>query len=241
MRFGLVFAIGAALHGQTTVPDAPRKAFDVASLKSVIAPASDYSVTMRQGPGVLSYPLINLKSLIMEAYRVKDSQIAGPDWLNTENYSLDARFPPTTSEKDLALMLQTLLAERFGLRLHREMRAQNSYALLPGKDKFKLQPVEPGESSQMTNPSGHALMKKTPLADLAEWLSSQLEYPVEDMTGIPGVYDIKLDWLPEGAVSTNALPSLTGAVEELGLKLERRRNNVQFLVIDHVEKTPVAN
>jgi uncharacterized protein (TIGR03435 family) len=42
---------------------------------------------MRQGAGVISYPLINLKSLIMQAYGVKDSQIAGPDWLNTENYA----------------------------------------------------------------------------------------------------------------------------------------------------------
>jgi uncharacterized protein (TIGR03435 family) len=106
---------------------------------------------------------------------------------------LDAKFPPNTGEKDVALMMQTLLAERFGLHLHRETRAQNSYALLPGKTKFKLQPVAPGESSQMTNRSGHATMKKSPLADLAEWLSSRLEYLVEDMTGISGVYDIKLD------------------------------------------------
>jgi uncharacterized protein (TIGR03435 family) len=94
------------------------------------------------------------------------------------------------------------------------------------------------------------LQQNMPLANLAHFLSNQLQSPVMDETRLEGSFWIALDFAPEyllnrQGASTGAralAPPLPVAVEEqLGLKLEWRKAPVEFLVIDHFEKVPMEN
>jgi uncharacterized protein (TIGR03435 family) len=75
------------------------------------------------------------------AYEVlSDDLLSGPGWLDSERYTIVAKFPPGTSQAQLHAMLQNLLVERFGLTLHRESRIQTAYDLTIGKNGSKLRP-----------------------------------------------------------------------------------------------------
>ncbi len=94
------------------------------------------------------------------------------------------------------------------------------------------------------------------MESFVRFLSSQLSRPVTDSTGLKGNHDTLLSWAPEGsgmaapAASSDAgipanppepLPTLIQAVQALGLKLERKKGQVDMLVIDHMEKAPTEN
>ena len=70
--------------------------------------------------------------LICTAYRVRPYQVSGPDWLKTTTYDIQAKIPDGVSADKVPEMLQTLLAERFGLKLHPEKKDQSVYALVIG-------------------------------------------------------------------------------------------------------------
>ena len=80
-----------------------------------------------------------MKWLITEAYRLgKDGISGGPNWLDLDCFDVIAKATPTASRHDVRLMLQKLLAERFGLRVHQDQRVMPVYALLVGKRRPKL-------------------------------------------------------------------------------------------------------
>lgn len=232
----------AIVAAQSDASAVNRKSFEIASVKRVVAPSGDYSVTMTQDPGTLRYPLTNLLNLLTLAYNLKDYQVVGPDWLGTENYFVEAKYPAGTTARDVALMLQTLLAERFGLMFHRETKELPMYALVVDKKGFKLHPVEGTGNSQSMSRRGQMEFKNTSLADFAESLTPVVSRPVLDKTGIAGVFDIKLNWTPGDGATVSETPGIfTALQEQLGLRLEPRREMVPLLVIEHVEKIPIPN
>ncbi len=83
--------------------------------------------------------------LICTAYRLRPYQVTGPDWLKNTVYDIQAKIPDGVSADKVPEMLQTLLTERFGLKVHREAREQPVYALVvsPGGIKMKESPPEP--------------------------------------------------------------------------------------------------
>jgi uncharacterized protein (TIGR03435 family) len=119
----------------------------------------------------------------------------------------------------------------------------------------------PGGPTRMTmGPNGlQVVMLKTKVSALADMLTSILSKPVVDRTGLTGNYQITLDIPPEdvqnvaralgmgGPAATIGLPSDPGgssmfqAVEQFGLKLDSRKEQIDILVIDHIEKLPTAN
>jgi uncharacterized protein (TIGR03435 family) len=157
-------------------------------------------------------------------------------------------------------MLQTLLAERFHLRLHREERLVDVYALVPARKDGKLgtkvkpwngtcggRPASPQEPniriarcSALYRPPGLQLEGAT-FAVLADMLSldlvAGLGRRVVDRTGITGEFTFVLEYpFPVPAVQDATGPSLATAIEEqLGLKLESTRDYVTYLVIDSAE------
>ncbi len=89
----------------------------------------------------MAYNNTTLRSLLMRAYKVRDYQISGPDWLANERYDVAAscrRMPPRTRKP---LMLQALLTEQFKLTLHHEQKEMPGYALTVAKGGLKLKPV----------------------------------------------------------------------------------------------------
>jgi len=179
---------------------------------------------------------------------VKDFQLSGPDWLNSEIYDIAATMPPSTSTDQVLPMLQSLLADRFQLKLHRETKEVPMYALVVGKTGLKIKEGEFGHSSTSAS-QGQLTAQKIPLSKLADFLSNQLGSPVTDMTGMKGFFDFTLEWAPDArpgeaggaSDSTPGASIFTAVQEQLGLKLESRKGPVEILVIDHVEKIPTGN
>jgi uncharacterized protein (TIGR03435 family) len=145
------------------------------------------------------------------------------------------------------LRLQALLAQRFKLEVHREIRDIPEYALEVGKNGSKL------VGDDITNISakagiqrscGQIIGTQTTIANLTMYLARQLDRPVLDRTGLVGRYSFQLVWTPDagpcpGATDDN--PTIFTALQErLGLKLESIKGPVDSLVIDHAER-PDAN
>ena len=227
-------------------------AFEVASVKPVPppAPGQGYSSSMKLAQGRLMGTNVSLKKLIMNSYEVRDYQLSGPDWLDSELFDIVATMPRETTSEEAIRMIQTLLAERFHLTMHHEARELPVYALVIGKNGTKLKAVGYGNSSTNSSP-GKIVANKALMSNLANLLSRQFERPVIDMTGLKGFYDFELQWTPDegaampkpgdaGPLPDSATgPSLMVALQQqLGLKLEMRKAPVDILVIDRVDRIP---
>ena len=86
---------------------------------------------------------MSLRQLIAEAYQVNRFQVVGPDWLQAERFDVLAKIPAGTRRQDAPVMLQSLLADRFKLLVHREFREQAVSALVVAKDGPKLTESDP--------------------------------------------------------------------------------------------------
>lgn len=119
---------------------APAPSFEVASVKPAAPVAGKGGDLMRSAgdPGRIDYSNSSLRDLIRQAYRLKDYQIVGPEWLGSERYDVMAKAPEGTSAGQKWVMLQNLLAERFHMQFHREKRDLPAYALVIAKGGPKL-------------------------------------------------------------------------------------------------------
>ncbi|HTX36432.1 MAG TPA: TIGR03435 family protein, partial [Bryobacteraceae bacterium] len=135
-----------------------------------------------------------------------DFQVEGPDWLDGTRFDITAKLPAGASEKEIPEMLQSLLASRLHLSLHRETKAHAIYALVVAKGGPRLKPAEnqvagsgaPHATSTMQmDASGMHLKATATLASLGEMIARFSERPVVDMTRIQGLYDFDLVFSPE--------------------------------------------
>jgi uncharacterized protein (TIGR03435 family) len=94
-------------------------------------------------PGRINYPNMSLRALLMSAYEVKNYQITGPAWLDTERFDINATLPPDTTKEQFRVMLQNLLIERFKLAVHREKKELPMYELTVAKGGPKLKESPP--------------------------------------------------------------------------------------------------
>lgn len=141
----------AAIAQQSSAP----LSFEVASIKPA-APQQlgRIRIGMNADGGMLRYTNVSLRDVIRAAYKVKDYQIEGPDWLGSDRFDIQAKFPEGATEDQVPQMLQSLLADRFKLSLHRESKDHPVYALIVGKNGAKLKPAEAEGSMMMGGPDG---------------------------------------------------------------------------------------
>ncbi len=190
-----------------------------------------------------------MSSCIKWAYQMKDYQISGPAWLSEERYDITAKAADPTGTQQLRQMLQTLLANRLQLRIHRETKDLPVYALVVTKSGPKLHKAEPDSNTYMRGENGSFAFRGTSMPQFAEDLSTlrQVDRPVLDRTGIPGVFDFNLkfgesnDELKRALVAGDGPSIFTLIQEQLGLKLEARKGPVEMLVIVHVVRAPEEN
>jgi uncharacterized protein (TIGR03435 family) len=132
--------------------------FEVAAVKLVDpnsgAPGSN---VMRGGPGTddperITFISVTMKRLLMAAYRVDENQISGPGWLDSQRYAIVAKVPAGSTREQLLVMLQNLLAERFHLTLHHEMRDFPAYELVIAKGGPKLKEADAAASPAQPPP-----------------------------------------------------------------------------------------
>jgi uncharacterized protein (TIGR03435 family) len=179
--------------------------------------------------------------------------VGGPLWAETTAFDIEAKAenPSTTTSAQMLLMLQTLLADRFNLRFHRQNRDVPGFALLVSNNGPKLVEAKPEEPQTFTA-APTVKGQRMPTATIANFLSQRLGRIVVDKTGLTGQYDFTLTWTPdETELGPNGQPvsrppdqtgpSLVTAVQEqLGLRLERTNVPMELFVIDSVEM-PSAN
>jgi uncharacterized protein (TIGR03435 family) len=186
---------------------------------------------------------MSARHLIQQAFAIKDFQIlGGPAWLGNNNYDFTARTaaPIELNDQVIQPYLQSLLADRFQFKYHRETKESPVYFLVAAKTGPKL--------TKHTGPSGMGMdtnggkdkesmsATKLTMADLASFLAREMDRPVIDHTGIEGEFDLKLEWSPD-QISASSGPSIfTALQDQLGLRLESGKGPVEMIVIDSIEK-----
>ena len=229
--------------------------FEVASVRASGKTAGEKNrrENIQFDPGSLTMRSVSLKSAIRWAYHVMDYQVSGPDWLSAERFDIAAKTAAPATEDQLRLMLQTLLAERFKLALHRQTRELPAYVLSVGKNGPKFQESQSeGETDVKPDPGRMSVaVRRAPVSQLVEVLSNVLRMPVVDQTQLKGRYDITINAAKYAAELTPKGPGeapidlvaliMTGVQEEFGLKLESRKVPLDLLIIDLAEKIPTEN
>lgn len=126
-----------ALFGQAP---AARPEFEAASIKPAsLDAASEVLVGMHVDGSQVTWARLSLNDYIGAAYRVRNYQISGPEWLASERFDITAKIPAGGTAKDVPSMLQALLEERFQMKMHRESKDLPVYGLVVGKGGVKLQ------------------------------------------------------------------------------------------------------
>jgi bla regulator protein blaR1 len=227
---------------QSVQPRVVPQVFDVASVR----PNQTGGESRRAGAslgGLFTATNVPLKLLIARAYGVPESQIQGaPGWVDMQTYDISAKAdtPIQMSSDELMPCLQALLADRFGLTVHRETKTGSVYSLEIAKNGPKIREdpesgtpaISASSSSRTVDLSG----TRVAMARLAEYLSEWAGRPVINNTGLSGNYDFRVAWATEDAPDS-AGPSLFSALEEqLGLKLIAAKGPLETIVIDHVER-----
>jgi uncharacterized protein (TIGR03435 family) len=239
----MVAVATAAVSAQGTPP-----AFEVASVKR--NDTSSQNSSSRNLGDRYSATNVTIVQLLRNAYGIQEFQIAGgPSWVGIDRFDIDARMAAGSKPGDWQPMLQTLLADRFKLSLHREPRQTSIYSLVVMKGGHKLTPADP---TKCKNPSGcgfnasptRIVGESVTMGQLAARLSRSIGYHVADNTGVSGQFDLKLEWTTEDQFAgrgASASPTIFPAIQQqLGLRLESTRGPVDTLVIDRVEK-PTEN
>jgi uncharacterized protein (TIGR03435 family) len=141
MKIAWAFGMGL-LAGTTALAQAPepKLEFEVASVKPFSVSQTDAPVTLGARIDGAQARLIGLtmRDLLAMAYRVKIYQLSGPDWITSERYDINAKMPAGVSPDKLPEMTQSLLGDRFGLKVHREKKEMPVYVLLMGKLPLRL-------------------------------------------------------------------------------------------------------
>jgi uncharacterized protein (TIGR03435 family) len=246
----------------------PRPQFDVATIRPSPSELNfgPHCEGGSESPGRLTLRCITVQDLIHFAYGGRTAspqtpQISGgPRWIDSDRFDIEAKADGNPSDEMMAgPMLQTLLEDRFQLKVHREIRERPVYVLTVAKSGLKLQPLQ--HACQVPDPCGIGKMRSNgqnmtldvhamSIADFSGSLG--LDRPVIDKTGVAGLFDFHLEFVLDGATpgfpfgsheptsGDGAGPSIFTAIQKLGLKLESAKGPVEFLVIDRVEK-PSSN
>lgn len=219
--------------------------FEVASIRPHVG-EDDHQETNLLPGGRYVGTNATVQKLIRLALGVENEQILGaPGWIDKERYDIKAktgsseRLEPPEFQRDLLVLLQ----DRFQFRFHRETRERVVYWLVVPKEGVKLKLATAGEEASMsTNANGTTKVldaKAMTMRELAGALSRQTRKNVQDHTGLPGRFDVKLEWDDSQAPDAE-LPSIFTAIQEqLGLKLNKAKGEVGVIVVDHVEQPSV--
>ncbi len=169
------------------------------------------------------------------------NQVSGPAWIFSERYDIVAKAPDHTPPDQFPRMLQTLLIERFNLKLHHETRDLAAYALTLGKSPLKLEEVkDPRSKNDWSLDGEHRSARGMTMAVFSIYLSQMLQSPVLDRTALPGYYNFPLDPTLE-ETRRDSDPSVFTAVSTLGLHLDSVKAPFDVIVIESGNPVPADN
>jgi len=195
-----------------------------------------------------------LKFLLEWAYDIQPSQhSSGPSWMGNDRYDVVAKAEGNATDHQQKLMLQTLLADRFGLKVHVEKKKLPVYVVSVGKSAPKLYPpkddeihsirIMPQKDPDQKVASYHVVATRFSLSQLTDTFARQMGRVFVNETGLNGDFDFTLDLTPDENRPNPLDPSIliTAMREQLGLALKSEDAMVDFLVIDNAEKVTAGN
>jgi uncharacterized protein (TIGR03435 family) len=254
----VIAAVAVSALGQTAPPAPPQQSsptpafsFDAVTIK----PDDTSNGHLKVSPDSFSMGSMPAWVLIRSAYGVllEDQVVGLPGWAKSEPIAVEAKIDPETAAalaklpvmerlKQMQLMLQAMLADRFALKAHRETRDLPIYELTVAKGGSKMKKTAAdGFGGNAKYASGKVTAREISVEALAANLSFTVGRKIVNKTGLEGGYDFTLDYAPDGADASDPRPSIFTALEEqLGLKLEPARGPVDVIVVDHIER-PSAN
>jgi uncharacterized protein (TIGR03435 family) len=243
----------------------PQPAFEIATIKPVDISngVMNAGFTVSSG-GRLVIHALSLKAMILAAYDVGYWQLSGGEaWMEKDVYDVEAK-PSAHSgayslrhtrfgigDERLRVMLQTLLTERFHLKVHRETKTGPVYLLEKSVKPLLLLPSEytedhavmdrPGFSGEVEHVGGHWFLFDVSMPQLGKFASNYvLHKPVIDQTGLEGSFDYRDPDSKSEQDNSDFEGALMAFIRDIGLKLTSAKGPVETLVIDHAER-PSAN
>jgi len=234
--FGLIIAAPshARSQAQSAPATSPKFKYEVVSVKQN---KSGNPGRWQNAPDGLTAPNVPLLTLMQQAFGIQEYQISGaPNWISSEKFDIDAKMDGAVAdafqklsldEQKLARqkMLQALLADRFGLTIHRETKEFQVYSLIIAKNGPKLHEANPGDTyaNGIKYPNGGGgpgaiTMRMSPesqtltaqavsIATLVRQFRAYLDRPIVDKTELAGKYDFTLTWSPDNQALPGNVPS----------------------------------
>jgi uncharacterized protein (TIGR03435 family) len=254
--FGL---LALSIHGHCQhLMEAP--AFEVASITpckpGTPEPMEEHMNTVQflSPGGRFTARAMDVKFLIGWAFGILPAQISGgPSWIDSDRYDIAAKAETSATDDQMKQMTQTLLADRFHLKFHRETREAPVIVISLGHSAPKLYPPKEGETQSVrAEPrmgpdqkivAFRVTATRFSLAQLNATFSRQLGRVILDRTGLQGDFDFSFELTPDEHVPNPMDPSilLTALREQLGLAVTSQKGPVEFLVIDGIEKVAAGN
>lgn len=254
---GVFCGLSGAVLGQHASPAKP--AFMIADVHDSPHMAFPFS-----NGGELKVDRYNLRQstivdMIALAYGVKVEMVqGGPSWLEMKRFDIAAKADPKTSAADLKLMLQSLLAERFKLAMHKGEAPMPAYLLTAPGGKTKMKQSAEGEDKNCRPDPTPQTAGGAPLIvvsctgmgvdELATFLNQvangYLMEPVLNQTGLEGTWDFTLKWTGMGQrakAGAEAVSIFDAVDKDLGLKLELKTAPRPVWIVDSVNEKPTAN
>jgi uncharacterized protein (TIGR03435 family) len=237
---------------------AAEPAFEVASVKLSVPFTMERIGSPQQNrvisidPARATFRNCTLLSLVARAWRVKEYQVSGPEWIRDQRFDIFAKLPEGASTDAVPEMLQTLFGERLKLRLHQDRKVLPVYALVIGQGGPKLSP-KPADF----NPWSDKNAVPRTMDQFATDLSAGVDRPVIDQTHLEGEYLVPVMEILKASALQGMVrifeargltipphdegPDMFAFVQRWGFKLDARRLPMTMLFIDHVESTPTEN
>jgi uncharacterized protein (TIGR03435 family) len=266
-------ATGSVLFAVVLVPQvhAQGKTFEVVSIRQNISQQGKGQMNLVPNPDGFRVERQQLMNLLLTAYTTSSSGLFLnnienlPDWARNDRYDVDARISdldraawqdPKNQPAMLQEMLQAMLADRFKLVVHREMKEMSVYELVVAKGGPKFQetkpdeprpagPTLPGGGTMGQGADGATHMYNFSMGLLAALLTDKSDRTVLDKTGLTGRYTIDIREPAQmaapsagqiGPTEDDQRPAVADALKNVGLELRPAKEQVEKLVIDHVEK-----
>ncbi|MFZ0820045.1 MAG: TIGR03435 family protein [Candidatus Acidiferrales bacterium] len=255
----IVFGLANAAWPQSQVsPAASRQfTFDVVSVKPNKAGAGggQFPTVSLDGFTARNVPLMRL---LYSAFGIfEDYRFSGvPDWGRADRFDVEAKMDGAAADEMQKLspddrkvaqqrMQQALLADRFKLAFHSEMKEVPVYFLVVTKNGPKFHEADPesqaaggrsASGARGRGPGETLPFRAVPISTLVRFLSVYMEQTVVDKTGLTAKYNLTITYGPEDSQDPNAPPIETALEQQLGLKLVSGKSPVEMIVIDHVER-----
>lgn len=240
MTARIAFPLLAAAAAFAQSPPKPPE-FEVASIRAAPLDLQNVHIGVRVDGSQVHISGYSLKDLTRVAYRVKDYQVEGPDWIASERYNVDATLPAGAARDQVPDMLQALLRDRFKLQFHRTQKEFPVYALVVAKGgpKMKESTMDSATAAELAKPpdkvdaAGSAAgvfinvgpgasysfadnkiaVQRLSMSRFADVLARFVDKPIVDMTNLSGYYDFTLNLSEEDYRAMLIRSAITAGVD----------------------------